>query len=76
MGVWGYGRKKPSHTSILPYSHTEWKPEPNAELHKLMHASVVTKADLREMELRMRLYNGSMAAAIIAILAALNFFVS
>ena len=35
-----------------------------------------TKGDLREMELRMRLYNGSMAAAIIGILAALNFFVS
>ena len=29
-----------SHTPIRPYSHTEWKPEPNVELHKLMHASV------------------------------------
>ena len=37
---------------------------------------IVMKDDLREMELRMRLYNDSMAAAIIAILAALNFFVS
>jgi len=46
MGVWGYGRKKPSHTPILPYSHTEWKPEPNVELHKLMHASVSTVKEI------------------------------
>lgn len=37
---------------------------------------VATKADLKEMELRMKLYNGSLAATIIVILAALNFFVS
>ena len=45
-------------------------------LREVVEEHLVTKADLREMELRMRLYNGSMAAAIIAILAALNFFVS
>ena len=45
-------------------------------MYEVVEEHLVTKADLREMELRMRLYNGSMAAAIIAILAALNFFVS
>ncbi len=56
-------------------------PEKLAEEHaqiirEVVEDHLVTKADLREMELRMRLYNGSMAAAIIGILAALNFFVS
>jgi len=51
MGVWGYGRKKLSHTPNLPYSHTEWKPEPNVELHKLIHASVGFGSDGERDEL-------------------------
>ena len=40
VGVWEKKTLPHTHTPILPYSHTEWKPEPNVELHKLMHASV------------------------------------
>ncbi len=40
MGVWGDGRKKPSHTPILPHTHTKLKPEGKARLYGLMHGSV------------------------------------
>ena len=45
-------------------------------MRDVVEEHLVSKGDLREMELRMRLYNGSLAATIILILAALNFFIS
>ena len=57
MGVWGYGRKNPSHTPNLPYPHTKWKPKGKAELYGLMHGSVTWI----EMPYRARLQSSTTA---------------
>ena len=54
-------------------------PEKAAKEHariveELVEQQLVTKRDLRELELRMKLYNGGLAAAIIGILSAVKFF--
>ncbi len=46
MGVWMWGGMGEKNPPTHPYSHTEWKPEPNVELHKLMHASVSTVKEI------------------------------
>ena len=43
-------------------------------MEEMVEQQLVTKRDIRELELRMKLYNGGLAAAVIGVLSALKYF--